>query len=276
MSIPELVSELRVTFLTRDFDRVERALLASESRLNAEIEKKKRDIGSLQEKIEVERLERINVELELKKFKEEKLVNLKKEENGGFDLDHKGENCRHCVEMERKLDDEKGFVAELRKRNGELEGEKNELLEEKKKWVVERGAIDELRDENKRLVEEKGRAEALVESWKRKFFELNKRVSRLESGIANGKLVVDGGGNNEKKMLVIDGDESGPSKRNEDVGPSSGKSPSIPSKDGDLGASGIGYAYLDFALRNTELCRSGGMNVICKGLWIDGIVHGVL
>ena len=70
MSIPELISELRDSFLSRDFDRVEEVLVARDARLTKELEEKKREIGSLRERIDFERLEKINAELELKRLRE--------------------------------------------------------------------------------------------------------------------------------------------------------------------------------------------------------------
>ncbi|RDX82183.1 hypothetical protein CR513_37058, partial [Mucuna pruriens] len=67
-SISELVSELRDSFLSGDFDLVEEALVAREARLKAELEERKREIGSLKEGIALERLQRINAELELKRL----------------------------------------------------------------------------------------------------------------------------------------------------------------------------------------------------------------
>ncbi|XP_073225403.1 uncharacterized protein [Cicer arietinum] len=69
-SISELISELRDTFLRSDFDRVEETLVARETMLKAEIEEKKSEIRLLTEKVQLERLEKISVELELKRFKE--------------------------------------------------------------------------------------------------------------------------------------------------------------------------------------------------------------
>ncbi|KAK7288542.1 hypothetical protein RIF29_02003 [Crotalaria pallida] len=66
-SISQLVSGLRDSFLMTDFDRVEETLVAREARLKQEIEKSKREIGSLQEKIEVERLRRVRAEIEIEK-----------------------------------------------------------------------------------------------------------------------------------------------------------------------------------------------------------------
>ncbi|CAK8565716.1 unnamed protein product [Lathyrus sativus] len=70
MSISELISELRDSFLQRDFDRVEEALIARETRLKAEIEDKKREIRLLNEEIDFQRIEKMSAELELKRLKE--------------------------------------------------------------------------------------------------------------------------------------------------------------------------------------------------------------
>ncbi|TKY47002.1 hypothetical protein E2542_SST29056 [Spatholobus suberectus] len=98
VSISKLVSELRDSFPSGEFDRVEEALVAREARLGAELEEKRREIGSLKERIDFERLERIKAELELKRVREERgderLV-----KNDGFGLDDgeivvKNEKCK--------------------------------------------------------------------------------------------------------------------------------------------------------------------------------------
>ncbi|KAI5409088.1 hypothetical protein KIW84_054776 [Lathyrus oleraceus] len=70
MSISGLISELRDSFLKKDFDRVEEALIVREARLRAEIEEKKREIRLLNEEIDFQRIEKMSVELELKRVKE--------------------------------------------------------------------------------------------------------------------------------------------------------------------------------------------------------------
>lgn len=70
MSISGLISELRDSFLKKDFDRVEEALIIREARLRAEIEDKKREIRLLNEEIDFQRIEKMSVELELKRVKE--------------------------------------------------------------------------------------------------------------------------------------------------------------------------------------------------------------
>ncbi|KAK7305220.1 hypothetical protein VNO77_43122 [Canavalia gladiata] len=98
MSISELVSELRDSFLSSDFDRVEETLVAREARLKAELEEKKKEIGSLKEKILFERLEKINAEFELKRLKQERCEE-KVTNNNGFGLD--GKIVKAEVESER-------------------------------------------------------------------------------------------------------------------------------------------------------------------------------
>ncbi|KAL5062015.1 hypothetical protein RYX36_023752 [Vicia faba] len=70
MSISELISELRDSFLQSDFDRVEETLIARETRLKAEIEANKREIGLLSEEVRFLWLEKRSVEMELKRVKE--------------------------------------------------------------------------------------------------------------------------------------------------------------------------------------------------------------
>lgn len=187
---------MRDTFLISDFDRVEEALVAREAKLKAEIEKKKREIGSLQEKMEVERLEKLKAQFD----KEKKSVQ---------------QRCDIFVKKEENVN-----VTELKNRVSELEGEK-------KKWVDD---IAKVRDENCKLVEEKREAESTVEVWKRKFYELNERLLLVNVGGNNeGDSGVPFGGNDGKKMMEIDVG-SVVLKRNEDIHLSTRKSPSVPSK----------------------------------------------
>ncbi|KAK8467197.1 hypothetical protein PHAVU_008G277142 [Phaseolus vulgaris] len=64
MSISELVSVLRVAFQMKDFDEVEEELVNREAKLRAEL-------GSLKEKIELERLNSIEAEERLKMREEQ-------------------------------------------------------------------------------------------------------------------------------------------------------------------------------------------------------------
>lgn len=122
-SISELVSELRDSFLSSDFDRVEEALVAREARLKAELKEKEREIASLKDRIAFEMLERINVELELKKEKEEK------KKNGGFGLGN-GESVKNgkCEGVGEVGGGKVGFLGERGgvevKRENENENEK--------------------------------------------------------------------------------------------------------------------------------------------------------
>ncbi|KAG4920730.1 hypothetical protein AAZX31_18G077400 [Glycine max] len=133
MSIPELISELRDSFLSRDFDRVEEVLVARDARLTKELEEKKREIGSLRERIDFERLEKINAELELKRLREkekgcgEKLVksdnNNNNNNNNGFGL-----GGGIVVKSEKKCMVEEGVVEVV-------EGGKIGVLREKERGV---------------------------------------------------------------------------------------------------------------------------------------------
>ncbi|CAL0309748.1 unnamed protein product [Lupinus luteus] len=204
MSISQLVSELRDSFLPTDFDRVEEALVAREAKLIVENEQKRRQIGTLQEKIEFERLRRVKGEIQNEKFGE---ISVKQEKI--------------------KIDDSDVVVvvSELRKRICELESEKE-------KWVGDSYTIAKLVAENGRLVKEKREAEAMVESWKRKFDALNEQLLNK-----NGHAAAAGGNNEEKRMMEI-GVGSAPLKRNEDGCFSTRKSTSIASKDGPRASAG--------------------------------------
>ncbi|XP_022643008.1 uncharacterized protein LOC106775558 isoform X2 [Vigna radiata var. radiata] len=134
-SISELISELRDSFLTSDFDRVEKVLLAREERLEAELDEKEREIGFLREKMAIERLGRINAELELEKLRQEKVVR----SDNGFGLD-----CEIVVEREKCNVDgggevkggKVGALGEKERRVAALESEKERNVCEQKKEVV--------------------------------------------------------------------------------------------------------------------------------------------
>ncbi|KAL4343223.1 hypothetical protein AHAS_Ahas11G0056900 [Arachis hypogaea] len=212
-SIPSLVSELRAT--TRDFDRVERALLERESRLIAAIQEKDNEIASLKVKDSIHSLDKLNLESQLKEFRNggsKVFVEVKKEENVDSDSTDAGK-CMHCLEMKNELEKEKDLSESLRDRNMQLEFEKSKLLEEKKKWDDQRGVIEDLVKKSIELEAEKcglkkkcdaakrgidgsrkgdsrGADEASFECRKRKFIEFSERVSRLERETAkNDKLI---------------------------------------------------------------------------------------
>ena len=136
MSIPELISELRDSFLSRDFDRVEEVLVARDARLTKELEEKKREIGSLRERIDFERLEKINAELELKRLREkekgcgEKLVKSdNNNNNNGFGLGGgivvKSE--KKCMVEEGVVEvEEGGKIGVLREKERGVDGLENE------------------------------------------------------------------------------------------------------------------------------------------------------
>lgn len=72
MTISELVSELRDTFIQSDFDVVEETLIAREAALKGEIDEKNNEIKLLEEKFDMLMLEKVSAEMELKRVKEEK------------------------------------------------------------------------------------------------------------------------------------------------------------------------------------------------------------
>ena len=135
LSVTELISILRTAYLTADFDRVEEVLVDKESKL-------KSDIRVLSEKLEMERLERMNVEEKLKKYKEQ-------------------------FEKGKKAEERYEKLLQAVKKNSDL-GDGN--------------TVTELRNKNRKLEDEKRRAESETESWKRKCEELNERFLTVEKG----------------------------------------------------------------------------------------------
>jgi hypothetical protein len=71
MSISELFSELRDTFIGGDFDLVEKTLIDREERLKKEIEEKKKELELAEERMKFEKLERVTLEFKLEKLQAE-------------------------------------------------------------------------------------------------------------------------------------------------------------------------------------------------------------
>ncbi|XP_054797515.1 uncharacterized protein LOC129302626 [Prosopis cineraria] len=133
LSITELISILRTAYRTVDFDRVEEVLVSKETNLRAEI-------GVLSEKLEKERLERIDVEGQLKKYKEQ---------------------CERGEKAEERYEK----LLQAVKKGNVLDGG---------------NTTAELRNKIRKLEDEKRRAESEVKSWKRKCEKLNGRLLTAE------------------------------------------------------------------------------------------------
>jgi hypothetical protein len=83
MSISELFSELRDTFIAGDFDLVEKTLIDREERLKKEIEEKKKELELADERMKFEKLERVTLEFKLERLQAEmnkKVLLMKKNE----------------------------------------------------------------------------------------------------------------------------------------------------------------------------------------------------
>ncbi|XP_058742851.1 uncharacterized protein LOC131615711 [Vicia villosa] len=123
MSIRELVSVLRIAYLTEDFDRVEEVLVSRDKRLHT-------DILRLQEMVELEILTRLQAEEDLR--------------NRGKRAQDNYENLLKEVKKNTNLSDRETIV-ELRKKKNELELEVCELRKLKEKWVDDTNAVAQLR-----------------------------------------------------------------------------------------------------------------------------------
>ncbi|XP_028752952.1 uncharacterized protein LOC114712566 [Neltuma alba] len=121
LSITELVSNLRTAFRMIDYDRVEEVLVEKENKLKAEIK-------VLTDRIELERLERMSVQDELRKCKEQCEIRQHAEE--------RYEKLLEEVKKNNGLNDG-NMIAELRIRNAELENEKRKADESWKKKIEE-------------------------------------------------------------------------------------------------------------------------------------------
>ncbi|BAT80613.1 hypothetical protein VIGAN_03020400, partial [Vigna angularis var. angularis] len=138
MSISELVTVLRTAYKIEDFDKIEQELVKREAKFRAEI-------GPLREKIELERLKRIEVEERLK-IREEQCEKGKRAQDNYEQL---------LKEVKTGGLVEKHAIEELRKKNVALEREVYELKEFEKKMLDDVNSVDELRDKIRVLKEEK-------------------------------------------------------------------------------------------------------------------------
>ncbi|BAT80616.1 hypothetical protein VIGAN_03020800 [Vigna angularis var. angularis] len=138
MSISDLVTVLRTAYKTEDFDKIEQELVKREAKLRAEI-------GPLREKVELERLERIEVEERLK-IREEQCEKGKRAQDNYEQL---------LKEVKTGGLVEKHAIEELRKKNVALESEVYELKESRKKMLDDVQSMDEIKDKIRVLKEEK-------------------------------------------------------------------------------------------------------------------------
>jgi len=114
MNVQELVSVLRIAFLTEEFDRIEGILVSRYKRLENEI-------IDLQEKVEMEKITRFQAEEDLRKREE---------------LCEKGKRAQNNYEkLLKKVKKTNLDIGELRKKNNELVLEVCELRKLKEKWV---------------------------------------------------------------------------------------------------------------------------------------------
>ncbi|XP_027187842.1 uncharacterized protein [Cicer arietinum] len=178
-TIPELVNVLRAAFKMEVYDTVEAALVSRDNKLRTEI-------LQLLEKVEMERLTRLQCEEELRKRDE---------------LCEKGKRAQESYEALLKEVKVTGLVdretiGELRKKNTELECEVQKL---KEKLVGETDALDVIRKKNGELEYEILELRTLKEKWvddSNALVELRSKIHVLESdkivlaglGIKNGEL----------------------------------------------------------------------------------------
>lgn len=163
LSILELISDIRTAFRPSDFDRLEEILITREEKLEREIEKWKEQYELTRESLGIERLIKAELEEDLKSFKA-KCAEL--------------ENLRENIDAMR----ERATTAEERAKCSEEIYEK--LLRKVKMAESEKSCdLVELRKKTGELESEKTRAEEEVELWKRRFVEMEKRVSKLEADI---------------------------------------------------------------------------------------------
>ncbi|WJX64936.1 hypothetical protein P8452_49655 [Trifolium repens] len=129
MNIQELVSVLRIAFLTEQFDAVEKVLVSRYNRQQTEI-------LQLQEKFELEKLRRFLAEEDL--IKREELCERGKRAQNNYEALLK--------EVKKTSLVDRNIIGELRKKNNELDLELEvcELRKLKEKWVDNSIALPEL------------------------------------------------------------------------------------------------------------------------------------
>ncbi|XP_052736348.1 uncharacterized protein LOC108337652 [Vigna angularis] len=176
MSISELVTVLRTAYKIEDFDKIEQELVKREAKFRAEI-------GPLREKIELERLKRIEVEERLK-IREEQCEKGKRAQDNYEQL---------LKEVKTGGLVEKHAIEELRKKNVALEREVYELKEFEKKMLDDVNSVDELRDKIRVLKEEKVGDKNALDVLITKNIELEEAVKKNLTVIEglkneNGKL----------------------------------------------------------------------------------------
>ncbi|KOM46436.1 hypothetical protein LR48_Vigan07g014000 [Vigna angularis] len=176
MSISDLVTVLRTAYKTEDFDKIEQELVKREAKLRAEI-------GPLREKIELERLERIEVEERLK-IREEQYKKGKRAQNNYEQL---------LKEVKTGGLVEKHAIEELRKKNVALQREVYELKEFRKKMLDDVKSMNELRDKIRVLKGEKVGDKNALDVLIMKNIELEEAVKKNLTVIEglkneNGKL----------------------------------------------------------------------------------------
>jgi hypothetical protein len=118
MSISELFSELRDTFIRGDFDFVEKTLIDREERLKKEIEEKKKELELAEERMKFEKLERVTLEFKLERLQAEmnkKVLLMKKNVTeksvvgavkiANADAGMGGENAGDLVKEKKRVDE---------------------------------------------------------------------------------------------------------------------------------------------------------------------------
>jgi len=126
MTISELISKLRDTSIQRDFDVVEETLVSREAMFKTEIKENKMQIDLLEKKFQMERSDKVSVEMELKTVKEEMYKN-ELVKNGGVVKGKLGSGTcideavkkRKIVDFEDEKVEEKRRADEQRMKDGE-------------------------------------------------------------------------------------------------------------------------------------------------------------
>ncbi|KAI9071366.1 hypothetical protein K1719_046666 [Acacia pycnantha] len=126
LSISELISNLRTAFRKADYDHVEEVLVSKETKL-------KNKIKILTDKLELERMEKMSVQDELRKQ-----CKMRKDAKERYD------KLLEALKKDNDLDDEKHRAGEFWKKNFEVLKERLKILEKAANFMGDDGEAEEL------------------------------------------------------------------------------------------------------------------------------------
>jgi len=192
MSIHDLVSVLRTSYRTEQYDSVEEILVSRDKKHQTMIQ-------HLQDKFDMERQARLQAEEDLKKSEE---------------LRERGKMAQNnyeklLKEVKKNNLGERESIAEMKKKKNELELEVSELRKLKEKWVDDSNVVDELRTRVGVLENEKNAFEV-------KNSELEKSMKKISKTLADVGITAYDEKESGNETVELDEDEP-PRKRSKDA-----------------------------------------------------------